>query len=216
VVSDTLDPAPDHTLIASVSDYLYFVRNTNNIAYRNMDVVDMVPGLPGSVESDVRGLPKTREMFDLRIDVARFMPGAKVRLRAPAGVLDGAILRGLKLVARDKKQNIYQVLNGQERSRNLAFLGLRDVKIDDAVGFDNVLVEKEFRLAADYVLPDKAVFEQIGQLPREGYVLGIRQLWKGEVVGAVGIRMMSRPKDEKPQKGKARKARRSKRAARRN
>ena len=40
VISGGLDPAPDHNLIASITDYLNFVRNTNNIAYRNMDVVD--------------------------------------------------------------------------------------------------------------------------------------------------------------------------------
>ncbi len=204
VVSDALDPAPDHTLITSVSDYLNFVRNTNNIAYRNMDVVNMVLGVPGTLQAEVRGLPKTREQFDLRIDLARFVPGAKVRVRGPAGALDGAIPRGLKLVARKDKQNIYEVLVGRERSKKLAFLGLKEPANDQALGFDGVLVDRDFRLAVDYVLPDKEILQESGrQIPQDGYVLGLRQLWKGEVVGAVGIRLVSRPKEEKP-KGRKR------------
>jgi thermolysin len=210
VVSDALDPAPDHTLIASVSDYLYFVRNTNNIAYRNMDVVDFVPGLPGTIEAQVRTLPRLRESYDLRFDVGRFVPGAKIRVRGPAAILDAAIARGLKLIARDKNQNIYEVLNGRERSKNLMFLGIREP--NESPGFGNVLVDKDFRLAVDYVLPDKDAFQGlVGRVPRDGYSLAIRQVWNGEVVGAAGIRLMSLPKDEQPRRGKVKKrsARRS-------
>jgi neutral peptidase B len=192
VVSDALDPAPDHNLITSVSDYLNFVRNTNNIAYRNMDVVDMVPGTPGTLEAQVRGLPGLRERFDLRVDLGRFVPGAVIRLRGPAGVLGGGVPRGLKLVARQKDQDIYEVLAGREKSRNLAFLGIRELVGDPAPGFDNLLVEKEFRLAVDYVLPGKDAFlELVGRMPRDGFVLAVRQMWKGEVVGAVGLRLVA-------------------------
>lgn len=211
VLSDALDPPPDHTLIASVSDYVSFVRNTNNIAYRNMNVENLLPDVPGVVEVDVRGLG-TRERFDLRIDVAGFMPGAKVRVRGPAAALDGANLRGLRLVERDRKENVYRVLNGPERRADLDFRALREVKIDDAVGFDNVLVEKDFRLAVDYVLPDRAVFKEMGrQIPRDGYRLGLRQIWKGEVVGAVGVRAVLPAEKKEPRKRAAGKAPRKRR-----
>jgi hypothetical protein len=201
VVSDALDPAPDHTLIASVSDYLNFVRNTNNIAYRNMDVVDMAPGLPGVVEAEVRSLPRIRERFDVRIDVRRFVPGAIVRVRGPADILGAAIPHGLKLVTRRKEQNVYEILVGRERIRNFAFLSVREPVLDAAPGFANVLVEKDFQLAVDYVLPDKDVFQKLGRdIPRDGYVLAIRQLWKGEVVGVVGVRLISLPKHQRRQK----------------
>ena len=199
VVSDALDPAPDHTLIASVSDYIYFVRNTNNLAYRNMEVVELVAGTPGLFDVDVRSLPRIREKFDLRFEVGRFVPGAKIRIRGPAAVLDGAVPRGLKLIAREKNQNIYEVLNGRERAKNLAFLGI--LEPNEAPGFDNVLVEKDFRLTVDYVLPDKGVLQELGgRIARDGYVLTVRQIWQGEVVGAAGIRLMSLPKEERPRK----------------
>ncbi len=198
VVSDAQDPAPDTSLIASVSDYLNFVRNTNNIAYRNMNVVDLIPGAPGTVEALVRTLPGLRERFDLRIDIGRFVPGAKIRVRGPAGVLGGAAPRGLKLIARRKGQDVYEVLAGPAKSKNFAFLGIREPGPDQAPGFDNVVVEKDFSLKVDYVLPDNgALKEQVGGAPRDGFTIGIRQMWRGEAVGAVGIRLVPPRKREK-------------------
>jgi thermolysin len=188
VVSDALDPAPDHTLIASVSDYLFFVRNTNNIAYRNMDVVDMVPGLPGTISAMVRGLARQRERFDLRIDLNRFVPGAKIRVRGPARVLDGAAPRGLKLVGRTKAENIYEPMVGRELVRRQAFLAPKEPAAAIAYGFDNVLVEKDFRLAVDYQVPKVDALRRLDRRAlRNEYALAIRQLWKGEAVGAAGV-----------------------------
>jgi hypothetical protein len=199
VVSDALDPAPDHTLITSVTDYLNFVRNTNNIAYRNMDVVDMVAGTPGVVEAEVRNMPRTRERFKLRIDLGRFVPGAIVRVRGPVGALRGANPRGLKLLAVKEGQNIYDVLVGKERTRNLAFLGAKEPALDAMPGFDDVLVEKDFRLVVDYVLPDKDILQKVFlDGPRVGYTLAIRQIWNGEVVGAVAVLLIPPARREKP------------------
>ena len=204
VVSDALDPAPDYTLIASLSDYLNFVRNTNNIAYRNMDVVDMIPGTPGVLETEVRTLAGLREGFDLRIDVGRSPPGTMIRVRGPARALDGAIAHGLRLVARRDKQNVYDVLAGRERGRNLAFLGAVEPGRDVAPGFDNVLVERDFRLTVEYVLPGKELFHRLDRdIRRESFLLGVRQLWKGEVVGAVAIRSVPPTPREEPAKRRA-------------
>ncbi len=201
VLSDALDPAPDYTLITSVSDYVNFVRNTNNIAYRNMDVVDLVPGAPGVLEAVIQTLPRIREPFDVYVDIANFVPGAKLRVRGPARILDGAIARGLKLVARRDGQNVYEVLMGQERLKNLAFLGLREPGVENALGFANVLVEKEFRLAVDYVLPDKDILQEWKRVaPRKGYALAIRQIWKSEAVGVVAIRLVPPKLERRPKR----------------
>src|SRR4030095_5572939 len=106
VVSDGLDPAPDHTLIASVSDYLNFVRSTNNIAYRNMNVVDMVQGLPGTFEFEIRCLVRQRDRCDLHSDLARSLPGLRLRIRGPRKALEGAVPVGLKLIGRQKDENL--------------------------------------------------------------------------------------------------------------
>lgn len=192
VVSDGLDPAPDHNLIASVSDYLNFVRNTNNIAYRNMDVVDMLPGLPGAVEFDVGALPRTREHFELEIDLGRFVPGAKVRVRGPRQALDGAIAHGLKLVGRNRNENVYEPLVGPQLARHQLFLKPIDAQFNrqfkGAFGFENLLVEKPFRLKVDYILPKPELMRQLDRRSlRAGYRLVARQIWNGEIVGAVGV-----------------------------
>ncbi len=201
VVSDALDPAPDHTLITSVSDYVYFVRNTNNMAYRNMDVVNVVPGLPGVLKAMVQTMPGVREQFDLRVDAGRVPPGTRVRLRGPAQILNGAIPRGLKLVARKGEQNVYEVLMGAERARHLAFQGVREPAADYGIGFEKVLVEKAFPVVVEYLLPDmEALRAGARYAPRDGYVLAIRQLWKGETVGAVALRFVARQKEEPPKR----------------
>lgn len=188
VVSDPLDVAPDHSLITSVSDFLYFVRNTNNIAYRNMDVVDLVPGTPGKVEVEVGTLPHLRERYDLRININRFIPGAKIRIRGLGQALDGAIVRGLKLVKREKGQNHYEILVGRELARREVFRGFNKPQELVAYGFDNVLIEKNFRLIVEYILP-KA--EDMRRWARRWmyarYELVIQQLWNGHAVGAAGI-----------------------------
>ena len=186
VITDGLDPAPDHTLIASVSDYLLYVRNTNNIAYRNMDVVDMVAGLPGTLAARIQTMPRMLDRFDLRVDVGRFVPGARFRVRGPAKALDGAIARGLVLRARARGENVYEPLAGKELLKRAAFAG----KGNDAgfpFGFDDVLVEKDFRLAVDYVLPKAEALRRDRAAGGGRHQIAIRQLWKGEAVGAAGL-----------------------------
>lgn len=193
VVSDGLDPAPDHTLIASVSDYLNFVRSTNNIAYRNMNVVDMVPGLPGIFEFEVRGLVHQRDRFDLHLDLARSLPGLKLRIRGPRKALEGAVPVGLKLVGRQKDENIYQLLAGRELRRRRTFMQ-NGHPIDMAYGFKNLIVEKPFKMKVDYTIPEERELKELlkNNPRRSRFRLAARQVWNGKAVGAAGIEF--RPK----------------------
>lgn len=196
VVTDPLDPAPDHTLITSVSDYLDFVRNTNNIAYRNMDVVGLVPGTPMTVETNIGTLPGLRERYDLRIDVAQFVPGARILVRGPARILDGAIARGLKLVARKNGENLYRIIIGRELARHREFLYPEKWLVKPEIGFDNVLVDKDFKLAVECVAPEKGELRKFEHMARrKPYELAIRQLWKGEVIGRAAFQI--RPQRKK-------------------
>jgi hypothetical protein len=209
VVSNTLDPAPDHTLIASVTDYLSYVRNTNNIAYRNMDVVNEVAGTPGVVRVRVRSLPGLRERYDLRLDLRKFVPGARVRVRGPAEVLGGGIARGFKLEARRKNQDAYVLLAGEPRSRQLAFLGRAPAEADAAPGFEGLLVEKDFDLIVDYVLPQAKAARVAGQTLRKGgHELVVQQYWQGQAVGAFGLRVLPPAREAIRRKPLARRARR--------
>jgi thermolysin len=213
VISDGLDPAPDHTLISSVSDYLHFVRNTNNIAYRNMDVVNDVTGLPGTFEIDVRGMPRQRDRFELELDLGRFVPGAKIQVRGPRRALDGAIARGLKLVGRTKNENVYEPIAGPELVRHQAFLNHNKLPQGRPYGFEGLMVEQPFKLKVDYVLPEAEVLDKLNRRAvRSGYRLVARQFWQGEPVGAVGL-AFGLPREEKklaPVKAPVKAAHRSK------
>jgi neutral peptidase B len=193
VVSSSLDPAPDHTLINTVPAYLDYVRDTNNIAYRNMDVDGLVPGKPGKFEFVMRGIGHDVEQFSVRFDDALFVPGARVRIIGPARLLRGALPRGLKLKTADNEQAVFEMLAGNERLRHFDFVG-RDSRIDSGLpGFDRLRIEGEAKLQVEYKLPDRQLFEELHRLKSRGpFTLAVRQYWNGEVVGSIGIRLQPR------------------------
>ncbi len=189
VVTSALDPAPDHTCIASISDYLNFIRNSNNVAYRNLEVVDLSPGAGGAIDLEVRTMPQTREPFDLQIDVARFVPGAQLRIYGPPQILDGTIARGLKLVKRTREANIYELLSGDQLARHHEFTGYCASADQTPHGFERVMVEQKFRLKLEYVLPDRDHLEKLRRAEDDAeYMLSVKQLWHGEAVGAFTVK----------------------------
>lgn len=190
VVSSSLDPAPDTNLINTVTEYLDFVRGTNNIAYRNMDVVDDVhPGHPGVLDVVIRALGADRHGWTLRIDDTRFVPGAKVLVRGPARILEAAAGHGLKLVGREKDEAIFEVLGGAERKRSLAFHGVDLLRHVPVAAFDRVRIAEDFVLRLEYELPEK--IERLPYQHRTSRLpeLVVRQSWRGRPVGAAGIRI---------------------------
>lgn len=190
VVSSTLDPAPDHTLISSVSDYLDHVRGTNNIAYRNMDVVDQQPGTPGRFEAIVRAIGGDVDGYALRIDDGRFVPGARILVRGPEKALRGAAPRGLRLIGRDGGDLVFELLVGQHRRRQLEFIGIGVLRGDTAPGFDRLRVDEEFTLRVDYELPERTALDGHGiHAGRGDHVLTVRQLWRDQQVGGTGLKV---------------------------
>ncbi|MDP9222009.1 MAG: M4 family metallopeptidase [Actinomycetota bacterium] len=191
VLSNSLDPAPDTSLINSVSSYLDFVRGTNNIAYRNMDVVnDVLPGTAASFDVLVRALGEDLDGYAVRVDVGRFLPGAKVFVRGPAKVLLDAVPQGMALVARDGEDVIYEVLAGKERRKQLEFHGLDARAGRVQAGFDGVRIDGEFALRVEFESPDERAVKELDRpATRRRHEIVVRQDWKGEAVGGAGIRL---------------------------
>jgi bacillolysin len=186
VVTSTLDPAPDTSLIATVSDYLDYVRGTNNIAYRNMDVVDDVH--PGALDVMVRPLGDEIHGYALQIDDSHFVPGARIFVRGPAEILEPAVALGLKLVDREKEEAVYEVLGDRARKRSFHFHGIDVRRRPTVPAFEQLRMPGEFTLRVEYQLPEDLEWE-----PRHAKrppVLAVRQLWKGEAVGGVGLKLM--------------------------
>ncbi|MDQ7793066.1 MAG: M4 family metallopeptidase [bacterium] len=188
VVTSPADPAPDHTLISSVSSYLEYVRNTNNIAYRNMDVVDLVANSAMPLSVSVQGLGDRLEPFDLRLDLSAVPPGLKVRICGPARTLDAAFSRGLKLVGREKDQSIYEPLLGKALRRNKLFIRRPPEAPPGDHGFDGILAAGRFSVVVECLWPD-APAVRLSKPREEGHLLAIKQYWRGQAVGAMGFRV---------------------------
>ncbi|GMR08908.1 MAG: hypothetical protein BMS9Abin26_1918 [Gammaproteobacteria bacterium] len=187
VISDVLDPAPDHTLIASLTDYLDYVRNSNNIAYRNMDVVDDVMGMGGVGSFEVKGLRGQRDRFDLQIDTRQLIPGLRLLVRGPAKILNAANPHGLKLVKRTRKENIYEVIHGKKARHLERFLQPRAARRDRLPGFYNLLIDRKFKLHIHYEFANERVRKSLKKYQRS-FEFRLQQQWQGENVGAVGLR----------------------------
>ncbi len=191
VITDAADPAPDHSLISSVTDYIHYVRNTNNIAYRNMDVVDLVPNKPGFFEVMIRGFEK-RERFELRVDVGAFLPLRDLRIAGPAWALAGAEPRGLRLLKKSRKELVFGL---DQRPRP------KDPEPKGEIGFDGLLVEGEFPLRVEYRIADDPRQLRLGR--RSPFQIHVRQLFQGEIIGGAGIRLVRVETREKQPKDAA-------------
>jgi len=81
VVNSVRDPIVIPGAFSTVSDYLDFVRNHNNICYRNITVIDALPDAPTPPYAFLlRGLPETSRHF--RLEVRHRLPkGTKVEVK---------------------------------------------------------------------------------------------------------------------------------------
>lgn len=49
IIESATDPPPDHMLISDVGEYCQFIAKSNNYAWRNCDIVNLIPNLPGDI-----------------------------------------------------------------------------------------------------------------------------------------------------------------------
>ncbi len=61
------DPHPDTSDIDTAAAYLNFIRNNNNVCYRNLVIVEAIPDEPVSLTFIVKGFPMGGNNFDLRL-----------------------------------------------------------------------------------------------------------------------------------------------------
>ncbi|MBC8754842.1 M4 family metallopeptidase [Kordia sp. YSTF-M3] len=195
VISDALDPAPDHTLISNLSEYLNYVRNTNNIAYKNMNVVDVLPNLVGNVSVLIERFQSSKDIYDIELDLENFIPGAKLDLKANRKAFKYANFKGLKLDRRLKRKSVLKVLDVGELKENLIFNTMTPATIQTAGiagdfvkkevhAIKNIKLVRDAALKLSYKLPSKEVLDK---LPKKEYSLVVKQLWEGEVLGAFTV-----------------------------
>jgi hypothetical protein len=190
VVNDSQDPAPNPSQIATIPDYLDFVSNTNNLAFRNMEVVDYQPDLFKWHEFTIGHMGGVAVRYDISFDLDKFVPGATFYFRGPRKIFDGTIVRGSKLIERDKTVNIYEVLTGNELAKQQKFTPRRkDVKNPVTYGFEDLRTNKAFKIKIGYKMPSKDVFKKLGKRRlKEGFQFAMRQFYEDKLLGSVGLK----------------------------
>ncbi len=93
VVRTPLDPAPDHTLINTVSEFGKFIQYSNNYAWKNVFVVDdILPMKAVPLQFDIRNIPQGYMRADLQMDLRGLPEGSEFEIRLPQAILRGVDL----------------------------------------------------------------------------------------------------------------------------
>jgi hypothetical protein len=88
------DPAPNYMTVTSVSQFETMVRDYNNIAWRNVEVHDILPGMSMLYEFNAQVPPGDPGDPWLQVDLRQFMPEAITAVRISRKAVDGATLDG--------------------------------------------------------------------------------------------------------------------------
>lgn len=81
ILGNTQDPKPDHTVIVTAGDYHNFVRNSNNVVWKNFDIDDIFGGTFQKMEFHIQGWPRKALASDLEVDLRGLPATVEVELR---------------------------------------------------------------------------------------------------------------------------------------
>lgn len=82
IISDPLDPAPDSSAVVDAATYLDFVRNNNNVAYRNLTFEDLLPDSDADSDFLVGSYQKS-SIAILEFDGLKLPKGFRTRIILP-------------------------------------------------------------------------------------------------------------------------------------
>ena len=120
-LDDPLDPAPDRSLINSGSMYSKFIAESNNYAWKNINVFDLLPsGLTG-IEFDIHG--NAGENSDIVVELDRLPEGMDARIRILARICEGAEFINMQFDRANTRYRYYKLVSGRICTiRHAAFL----------------------------------------------------------------------------------------------
>jgi hypothetical protein len=111
-LDDPLDPAPDKSLITTGEQYVRYISQCNNYAWRNIEVRDAIPGGVIDYKFMLRG-PQTAERGDLLIDLTTLPAKSQARLRVPRRLCEGIKMVGLRIEESNSRYNYYLLTQGR-------------------------------------------------------------------------------------------------------
>jgi len=189
VVSDPLDPAPDTGAVIDASSYLNFIRNNNNVAYRNLTFENLLPDSDSDSDFVVGSFKKSTAAI-LVIDGSELPKNYKVNVFLPP---QWRKLRNLKIKGFKKGPRLLKqlVLNGGSKGY-IANLPVK-AKSKNRVRIKIEVPEKvpHMQHAALNVIHKVGKYE----VGRVGFGIGIMQRDKAKYLG-VDRKNLFYPKDD--------------------
>ena len=110
-LDDPLDPAPDKGMITTGDQYVCYISQSNNFAWRNIEVQDAIPG--GVIDNKfmLRG-SNTRERGDLLVDLIPLSAKSEARLSVSRRLCEGTEMIGLRFEKANLRYNYYILTRG--------------------------------------------------------------------------------------------------------
>jgi serine protease len=189
VAGNAQDPKPDPTTFSSFEQYRTYVRNNNNVAWRNFDVINPPPSGFSEMDFIVPGAFDTSHRFELEA-LGRLPERSRVFLEVPAWFADALRPHPCE-VKHDAKREITRIPLHPSGVQRLGSVALHARSIAKCRLSVSIPEQKQ-----DYY-----------------YDFAIRQLYKGEEVGRLTWRFAPKKKkdDGRQQQQRYRKAKKAKR-----
>ena len=105
-------PAPDLTTIHSTDDFVNMVRNSSNVAWRNIDVEDVIPGGASFWSFTMEGPLEDGCRTDLQININNFPGAGPVLVKVFKRIMNNAILDHMAIVEQSQIYTTFKHLGG--------------------------------------------------------------------------------------------------------
>lgn len=95
VLGNAQDPKPDLGAIHTIDEFYSFVREHNNVTWKNFDTDDVFAGGYKKYDFWIQGWPRIAYISDLEIDLSELPDGCKVQLQLLKRLTEGAVAEGM-------------------------------------------------------------------------------------------------------------------------
>lgn len=111
-LDDPTDPAPDKTLITTGSMYSKFIAESNNYAWKNINVVDILPAGLTHLEFVIRGGSEDPNP-ELWFEVQALPSGARAYMRILRRLCEGVLFEGMQFSEANTRYSYYDLNTAQ-------------------------------------------------------------------------------------------------------
>ena len=120
-LDSTVDPAPNKTLITNGSLFSKFIAESNNFAWKNINVVDILPSSLTNLEFMVSG-DDSNVLPEIHIDLTDLPNNADVYMRILRRLCEGSDVIGMSYREANSRYNYYNIAPGRVgKIRDVAF-----------------------------------------------------------------------------------------------